>query len=490
MKFGLNSNNRRIKPTKSGQRSICPLCNGELVGKCGEIYIWHWQHYKESDCDSWQEKETFWHLNWKSKFPDDWQEVIIERYGKKHIADVKTNNNIVIEFQNSSISQETIRIREDFYERMIWVVNARSFKNNFQIRSVVNTELRNIEHFGSNEIYEIEHFYKKEIDSIDDQIKTLNSKLNDTNKIINRLKDELDTLQENLNKGEVYTDDIVNKITEGYYYWDYLTRNIIDKIELENINKIQNIPIEVKKLRININQNQKELNAILNLESIQFENIQYKEIDFNAIPLNCYYNVIATSIAAKDTIFPEIKKFRSKIELQSLMFMIHKYEFAYDYSDTIDLLTQYLSSDNEKIIQLNNIQKKLKQLIKNSITKEIEISICEIENKISIATNNYNSLVSKINKLSQTKESIKEEEESKIANTNEKIEKEKKRKRFKVMRENKGLYTFAWKYERKTWRAANCPIYFDVGENYLFEKISNGVFKKTMIDDFLNTYRN
>ncbi len=231
MKFGLNSNNRRIKPTKSGQRSICPLCNGELVGKCGEIYIWHWQHYKESDCDSWQEKETFWHLNWKSKFPDDWQEVIIERYGKKHIADVKTNNNIVIEFQNSSISQETIRIREDFYERMIWVVNARSFKNNFQIRSVVNTELRNIEHFGSNEIYEIEHFYKKEIDSIDDQIKTLNSKLNDTNKIINRLKDELDTLQENLNKGEVYTDDIVNKITEGYYYWDYLTRNIIDKIE-------------------------------------------------------------------------------------------------------------------------------------------------------------------------------------------------------------------------------------------------------------------
>ncbi len=53
------------------------------------------------------------------------------------------------------------------------------------------------------------------------------------------------------------------------------------------------------------------------------------------------------------------------------------------------------------------------------------------------------------------------------------------------MKEKKGLYTFEWKHERKSWQVADNTIYFDIGENYLFEKVSNGVLKKTIISDFL-----
>ncbi len=115
MQFGYDENKIRTKPSFSGQKAICPLCEGTLIGKCGDIYVWHWQHHHDRECDPWKEHETDWHRKWKANFPNDQQEVIIEKYGEKHIADVKTAIGVVIEFQNSSISTSTILIREDFY---------------------------------------------------------------------------------------------------------------------------------------------------------------------------------------------------------------------------------------------------------------------------------------------------------------------------------------------------------------------------------------
>lgn len=49
-----------------------------------------------------------------------------------------------------------------------------------------------------------------------------------------------------------------------------------------------------------------------------------------------------------------------------------------------------------------------------------------------------------------------------------KLDKEHKNDRFRIMRENKGKYTFSWKNERRSWQAAESIIYFDIGEDYLF----------------------
>src|SRR6266496_6003247 len=100
MRFGYDEHKRRIRPTFSGQKATCPLCNGNMIGKCGEIYVWHWQHHHDRNCDPWKEHETDWHRKWKAKFPNDWQEVIIENNDEKHIADIKTEDGVVIEFQN------------------------------------------------------------------------------------------------------------------------------------------------------------------------------------------------------------------------------------------------------------------------------------------------------------------------------------------------------------------------------------------------------
>ncbi len=114
----VNGEKRTASPNQTG---LCAACAGQMIAKCGEIKQWHWAHRDISRCDQWHESETAWHLAWKSLFPAEWCETPIVIGGKMHIADVQRPDGLVIEFQHSPISPETIREREVFYGKMIWV---------------------------------------------------------------------------------------------------------------------------------------------------------------------------------------------------------------------------------------------------------------------------------------------------------------------------------------------------------------------------------
>lgn len=122
MLWALSNGARLLASPKS--QAFCPTCGGEVIAKCGEIVSWHWAH-KQCDCDPWYEPESDWHINWKQKFPQSWQEVTVGN----HRADISTPSG-VIELQNSPLSASEIYERENFYGRMIWIVNAQKFKEN------------------------------------------------------------------------------------------------------------------------------------------------------------------------------------------------------------------------------------------------------------------------------------------------------------------------------------------------------------------------
>ncbi|SEP37287.1 competence protein CoiA [Pseudomonas sp. Snoq117.2] len=106
-------------------RGICRGCGEEVIAKCGKHVVWHWAHRSLANCDSWWEAETKWHRAWKNQFPSDWQETILHdtTKGEKHIADVKTAHGVVVEFQRSSIDPAEVKLREQFYQRMVWVID-------------------------------------------------------------------------------------------------------------------------------------------------------------------------------------------------------------------------------------------------------------------------------------------------------------------------------------------------------------------------------
>ncbi len=118
------------KPSRACS-SQCPVCDAPMIAKCGErrIRAWHWAHRAAHTCDPWWENETDWHRAWKNHFPEEWQE-FLQRSGsdEKHVADVKTQSGLVIEFQHSPLPQGERLAREIFYRNMIWVVDGRKRK--------------------------------------------------------------------------------------------------------------------------------------------------------------------------------------------------------------------------------------------------------------------------------------------------------------------------------------------------------------------------
>ena len=105
-------------------KGLCPNCGSELIARCGRVKVWHWAHKGNPPCDPWWENETEWHRSWKGQFPVDWQEVTHRaESGEKHIADVKTDQGWVLEFQHSYIKPGERRARDAFYLNLVWVVD-------------------------------------------------------------------------------------------------------------------------------------------------------------------------------------------------------------------------------------------------------------------------------------------------------------------------------------------------------------------------------
>jgi competence protein CoiA len=100
-----------------------------VVARCGEVRFWHWAHKGRRLCDPWWKNETEWHRTWKNEFPTGWQEFPQQAVnGERHVADVRTDGGLVIEFQHLRIEPDERRSREAFYQRLVWVVDGKTRK--------------------------------------------------------------------------------------------------------------------------------------------------------------------------------------------------------------------------------------------------------------------------------------------------------------------------------------------------------------------------
>ena len=124
MKFALVDGERH--EATPGLSGVCIGCGSPTLARCGVIRVHHWAHQGQRRCDPWWESETEWHRAWKNQFPSHWQEIIhYADDGEKHISDVKTDLGWFLEFQHSHIKQEERRAREDYYRKLIWVVDGK-----------------------------------------------------------------------------------------------------------------------------------------------------------------------------------------------------------------------------------------------------------------------------------------------------------------------------------------------------------------------------
>lgn len=128
MKFALI--NKQKSEAIKDFKGFCPCYDAELIAKSGEVRAPYWSHKGGHHCGPWWENKSEWHRSWKNLFPVAWQEIILhDKNGEKHIADVKTPDEWVIEFQHSFLKPEERRARTAFYGKLIWVVDGTRRKN-------------------------------------------------------------------------------------------------------------------------------------------------------------------------------------------------------------------------------------------------------------------------------------------------------------------------------------------------------------------------
>jgi len=486
MQFALNENNQRIKPKYSGQIAYCQLCNGKVIGKCGEIYTWHWQHVKDRNCDPWQEHETEWHRNWKFKFPEAWREVIIEENNEKHIADVKTGHGTVIEFQNSPISSETIRTREDFYEDMIWIVNASEFRSNFVIASAVNTGLRNLERTLIAEQDRLEKQSTEELTEIREYIQNKQKKLSGLNNKLEHRKNLLEATHNIENTFNDFAASTIQNWLDGNLVWNDAKTDITRKIKDELKDELRNLNTKIQETNRDIQSCESKTNEINRIETCEVEGVGFKVVDYKKISAKDYCKVRAISKASLATIFPfqGVIVFKNEWEFQKLAAAHASYIFLYDPTDVINDLTKKIEQSKTSLQLYQASIKNLKIEITNQLHDSMLSVMQEYEEEIKIITDQIESLSAHITRSADYENTTKKELDQEFAESKITFE----NKKFTILREKKGLYSCNWKHERKSWREATCPLYFDIGEDYLFQRLENNLFRKIIITDLLSKW--
>ena len=113
----------------------------KLIAKRGKILAHHFAYKNKNDStdnyDAWYAAKKIengkgqWHSDWQSLSNPNNVEVIKIKDNVKHIADMISNDNKVIEFQHSPLSKSEIDAREQFYDQMLWVMDA---TKNFNFR--------------------------------------------------------------------------------------------------------------------------------------------------------------------------------------------------------------------------------------------------------------------------------------------------------------------------------------------------------------------
>jgi len=135
MRYAILNNSRvEAKTEYREQKCICPECNAEVIPVCGNTYAHHWRHKVKTDCILEYTPMTPWHKAWQNQFDDSCREIVHfdEITKEKHVADIKTQNGIIVELQHSAISIEERVSREKFYKNMIWIIDGRKYYEKFK----------------------------------------------------------------------------------------------------------------------------------------------------------------------------------------------------------------------------------------------------------------------------------------------------------------------------------------------------------------------
>lgn len=133
MIIAIDKEGNRVYPEEAekGKEYLCPCCDERLVLKKGNWITPYFSHKAKVRCkDNWKYDTSDWNTHMKNYFARWYRDVVVEYKGKKHKADI-LKDNIVVEFQHNSISDEYFKDKTAFFVaagyKVIWVFDANNW---------------------------------------------------------------------------------------------------------------------------------------------------------------------------------------------------------------------------------------------------------------------------------------------------------------------------------------------------------------------------
>lgn len=479
MQLALDSQNRRVLAA-IGQEAICPCCHSSVKAFCGETNIFHWRHVNRADCDIWYEPESQWHINWKNEFPLNWREIVINKDSIIHRADVLTSNGVVLELQNSSISAETIREREVFYNRMVWLINCTRYKNNIKTNSLLEIKLN--EHREENE--HIFNYNPEDAVDIRDekrQLRVLNENLDDYKDQRNRT----------LSKKELFESTLkhLTEETLNYLKWfshSYIHFSAFKFEEKETYRKTLSEIENVNKQIVKIENILKSIEELPKCEINGYGNYVY--IDKRGVKDSNFDDYILVDTRTINELFPTVFKARSEL----------------DFSLRVSLEYNLVGLDPQRDIQtfkgqLENCRtdKERLEALKMTLINKCEISLKNFTQPLLQVTNQeINEINHSIGEIELEKSKLQEEISEKIERQLEfgqnQIDKSivtYNYEREKIIEKYTGMFTLTWKYRHRSWDNSTSKKFLDMG-NYILEVLDFKHAKKISKAEFVELVNN
>jgi hypothetical protein len=486
MTFGLDENKRRVRATPDG-KAWCPLCGELLTSKCGNIKRHHWSHSNQRDCDPWTEPETEWHREWKNKFPERWQETIITNSeGVKHIADIKTSYGAVIEFQNSFISSQTISEREQFYKEMVWVINAKPFFENLKLRERTQVELSKFFNDQSNDYTKIHASFNTKQSELQTKIEGCKISINNLSRPlyllrnnVKNLKSHIAELQDpnaaalpNLNKKY----QLYNSVFKYHHFLpgDWFTSIYSKETSLEELN-------------VKLQKKEAILARMQTFPEIEIDGQAMRIIPINTIHNGNYQNVVLISKKEATQFFKRKVKLKSLLDLPHLKTRAEEFHFCMDLTSAFSLTISEIKNLRKEfeLLQKSALEEylTLKEKILDHLRERLKIDSSQLDEKDNLLKEykrQQEVLSSQFNHNEDHRKEIIDEMISKLNH-------DKQKKRIESIYIDQ--YVFEWHHERKSWRAATAPIYFDFQDGtHLYELLGENLLRKFLIKDFIYSH--
>lgn len=196
-----------------------------------------------------------------------------------------------------------------------------------------------------------------------------------------------------------------------------------------------------------------------------------------------YKKCILIEKNTEESLFPKILRFKSQQEF-ILSRNNNNYSLAIDLNEKNKELNSIINQANSLLENLNLEKRELFKKIKGETLSFLNNETSKNNKKIKIIKTHVTNLNGLLKEQADKINSLEEKERITIESNNLRLKKEYSKKRYDIMKKYKGLYSYHWKYRRKSWDFSKKIKYLDF-KDYIFEIIDENVLRKIEKKEFI-----